>query len=86
MTYIQLTYEESLTLSARKQQDESILMLVFYRPICIFKYDYFDVGPVAEASKTRPKHQKNIADTISVMHDELHAFRLGVKLHKGIEF
>ena len=53
----------------------------------------------AQAMKHRPKHQnvmvtgrtmalpiQEVADTISIVHDERHAFRLGVKAQEGIEF
>ena len=65
----------------------------------MFKYGYLDVAPVVEALKNRPKHQnvfitgrtmaielQEIADTISVIQDERHAFRLGVKAQPGIEW
>ena len=57
------------------------------------------VEPVVEALKNRPSDQnviitgrtmavelQDIADTISVIHDERHAFRQGVKAQKGIEY
>jgi cob(I)alamin adenosyltransferase len=80
-------------------KDDSIDMLVFDEMSYMFKYDYLDVEPVVAALKARPKHQnviitgrtmatplQDIADTISVVQDERHAFRLGVKAQKGIEF
>ncbi len=79
--------------------DASYDMLVFDEMSYMFKYEYLDVAPVVEALKNRPKHQnviitgrtmalplQEIADTISVVQDERHAFRLGVKAQKGIEF
>lgn len=79
--------------------DESIDMLVLDEMSYMFKYGYLDVGPVVEALKRRPKMQsviitgrtmaielQDVADTISVIQDERHAFRLGVKAQAGIEF
>ena len=79
--------------------DASYDMLVFDEMSYMFKYEYLDVSPVVEALKNRPKEQnviitgrtmalplQEIADTISVVQDERHAFRLGVKAQKGIEF
>ena len=65
----------------------------------MFKYQYLDVEPVVAALKQRPKFQnviitgrtmatplQEIADTISSVQDERHAFRQGVKAQPGIEF
>lgn len=80
-------------------QDERYDMLVFDEMSYMFKYGYLDVEPVVSALQKRPKDQnviitgrtmatplQDIADTISVVQDERHAFRLGVKAQKGIEF
>lgn len=80
-------------------QDESYDMLIFDELSYMFRYKYLDVEPVVAALQKRPKHQnviitgrtmalplQEIADTISVVQDERHAFRLGVKAQKGIEF
>ena len=79
--------------------DESYGMLVFDEMSYMFKYGYLEVEPVVEALLKRPKNQnvmitgrtmarqlKEIADTISEVRDERHAFRLGVKAQPGIEF
>ncbi|WP_447528437.1 cob(I)yrinic acid a,c-diamide adenosyltransferase [Vreelandella sp. TE19] len=65
----------------------------------MFKYGYLDVAPVVEALERRPAHQnviitgrtmatplQAIADTISQVEDERHAFRAGVKAQAGIEY
>ncbi|MGS2717418.1 cob(I)yrinic acid a,c-diamide adenosyltransferase [Eionea flava] len=80
-------------------QDERYDMLVFDEMSYMFKYGYLDVEPVVSALQSRPKDQtviitgrtmalplQDIADTISVVQDERHAFRLGVKAQAGIEF
>jgi cob(I)alamin adenosyltransferase len=74
-------------------------LLVFDEMSYMFKYDYLDVAPVVTALQKRPKKQnviitgrtmalplQDIADTISVVQDERHAFRLGVKAQIGIEY
>ncbi len=74
-------------------------LLVFDEMSYMFKYQYLDIEPVISALKNRPVHQsviitgrtmtlplQDIADTISVVQDERHAFRLGVKAQAGIEF
>jgi cob(I)alamin adenosyltransferase len=79
--------------------DERYGMLVFDEMSYMFKYGYLEVAPVVEALSSRPARQnvmitgrtmarelKAIADTISVVQDERHAFRLGVKAQPGIEF
>jgi cob(I)alamin adenosyltransferase len=79
--------------------DDSYGMLVFDEMSYMFKYGYLEVEPVVEALKKRPKMQnvmitgrtmarqlKEVADTISDVKDEQHAFRLGVKAQPGIEF
>lgn len=80
-------------------QDDSYEMLVFDEMSYMFKYKYLELAPVLEALKNRPKHQnvmitgrvmpeglEDIADTISSIRDERHAFRQGVKAQAGIEF
>ena len=79
--------------------DERYDMLIFDELSYMFKYEYLDVQPVVEAIKARPKMQsviitgrtmalplQEIADTISIVQDEKHAFRQGVKAQKGIEY
>jgi cob(I)alamin adenosyltransferase len=74
-------------------------MLVFDEMSYMFKYGYLEVAPVVEALSSRPARQnvmitgrtmarqlKEVADTISDVKDEQHAFRLGVKAQPGIEF
>jgi len=74
-------------------------ILVFDEMSYMFKYQYLDVEPVIAALQARPKHQNviitgrsmhrqllDVADTISVIQDERHAFRLGVKAQAGIEW
>ncbi|MEM5535299.1 cob(I)yrinic acid a,c-diamide adenosyltransferase [Neptuniibacter pectenicola] len=80
-------------------QDDRYEMLVFDEMSYMFKYKYLELAPVLEALKNRPKNQnvmitgrvmpeglEEIADTISSIRDERHAFRLGVKAQAGIEY
>ncbi len=80
-------------------QDESYDLLVFDEMSYMFRYGYLDVEPVVEALKNRPKKQnviitgrtmalplQDIADTISNVDMERHAFHLGVKAQAGIEY
>jgi cob(I)alamin adenosyltransferase len=91
--------QKAWALAEQLLQDERYDMLVFDEMSYMFKYQYLDVEPVVEALKKRPKDQnvmitgrtmalplQDIADTISVVQDERHAFRLGVKAQKGIEY
>lgn len=80
-------------------QDDRYEMLVFDEMSYMFKYKYLELAPVIEALKNRPKNQnvmitgrvmpeglEEVADTISSIRDERHAFRLGVKAQAGIEY
>ena len=91
--------KKAWALAEKLLQDDRYDMLVFDELSYMFKYEYLDVGPVVAALSKRPKDQnviitgrtmalelQNIADTISVVQDERHAFRQGVKAQKGIEY
>ena len=80
-------------------QNEDYDFLIFDELGYMFKYGHLDAEAAAQAIKNRPKHQnvmvtgrtmalpiQDVADTISIVHDERHAFRLGVKAQEGIEF
>jgi cob(I)alamin adenosyltransferase len=94
-----LAAKKAWALAETLLQDDSYDMLVFDELSYMFKYEYLDVEPVVAALSHRPKNQnviitgrtmalelQNIADTISVVQDERHAFRQGVKAQKGIEY
>jgi len=74
-------------------------MLVFDEIGYMFKYGHLDADQIAASLQTRPEMQnviltgrtmatpiQDVADTISVVQDERHAFRLGVKAQEGIEY
>jgi cob(I)alamin adenosyltransferase len=80
-------------------QDPSYDILVFDEMSYMFKFGYLDVAPVVTALQQRPKHQnviitgrtmatelQAIADTISTVQEDRHAFHQGVKAQPGIEF
>lgn len=80
-------------------QNEDYDFLIFDELGYMFKYGHLDADAAAQAIKNRPKHQnvmvtgrtmalpiQEVADTISIVHDERHAFRMGVKAQEGIEF
>lgn len=80
-------------------QDPRYQLLVFDEMSYMFKYGFLEPEPVVEALQARPRHQsviitgrtmaqplQAIADTISTVQDERHAFRGGVKAQAGIEF
>jgi len=80
-------------------QDDRYGMVVFDEMSYMFKYKYLPLEPVLTALQARPKMQHviitgrvmpddlvEIADTISSIRDEGHAFRKGVKAQAGIEY
>ena len=91
--------KKAWALAEQLLQDDSYGMLVFDELSYMFKYKYLPIEPVIKALTNRPKDQnvmitgrvmpealEDIADTISSIRDERHAFRLGVKAQKGIEY
>jgi len=91
--------QKAWALAQERLKDPTFDMLVFDEMSYMFKYGYLEVEPVVETLKARPRHQnviitgrtmalplQEIADTISVVQDERHAFRFGVKAQAGIEF
>ena len=91
--------EKAWSVAESMLSDDRYRMLVFDEMSYMFKYGYLQIEPVVEALQNRPRMQnviitgrsmarqlKAIADTQSVINDEQHAFRLGVKAQPGIEF
>ena len=91
--------KKAWALAEQLLQDDSYGMLVFDELSYMFKYKYLPIEPVIKALTNRPKDQnvmitgrvmpealEDIADTISSIRDERHAFRLGAKAQKGIEY
>jgi cob(I)alamin adenosyltransferase len=80
-------------------QDSRYDLVVLDEMTYMFKYDYLDLEDVINTIKQRPemqniimtgrgakKYLKQAADTVSVIMDEKHAFKAGVKAQKGIEW
>ena len=91
--------EKAWALAEKLLQDESYDFLLFDEMSDMFKYGYLDVEPVVKALQARPKMQnvmitgrtmatplQDIADTISTVQEDRHAFHQGVKAQEGIEF
>jgi cob(I)alamin adenosyltransferase len=91
--------QQAWALAEHLLQDEQYDFLLFDEMSYMFKYEYLNLEPVLKALQTRPKMQnvmitgrtmavplQEIADTISNVQDEKHAFRQGVKAQAGIEF
>jgi len=79
--------------------DDSYDLLIFDEMTYLFKYDFLAIDKVVTAIKNRPREQsvvitgraakpqlKELADTVSIISDEKHAFREGVKARAGIEY
>ena len=79
-------------------QDESIDLMVFDELTYMFNYGYLD-NSILDKIKNRVKNQsviitgraasiqiKNIADTISEIKDEKHAFNNNIMARKGVDF
>ncbi len=80
-------------------QDENYDLLIFDEMTYLFKYDYLAIEKVVKTIQNRPREQsvvitgraakpelKELADTVSVIADEKHAFRQGVKARMGVEY
>jgi len=91
--------QQAWAIAEKMLADANYDLLIFDEMSYMFKYGYLDVEPVVTAISNRPRMQnvmitgrtmakqlKAIADTISVVEDERHAFRQGVKAQAGIEF
>ncbi len=80
-------------------RDDSVDLVVLDEITYMFKYDYLPIEPFLTLLKNRPKMQtviitgraakralKDIADTVSVIGDEKHAFRAGIKARPGVDW
>ena len=91
--------EKAWSVAKKMLQDDSYDLLIFDEMTYLFKYDYLAIDNVVTTIQNRPKEQsvvitgraakpelKELADTVSVIADEKHAFRQGVKARKGVEY
>lgn len=88
-----------LTPDTSTETSSAVQLVVLDELSYMIKYGYLDAQEVADVLAARPQTLnvivtgrtmalplQAIADTISVIQDERHAFRLGVKAQAGIEF
>jgi cob(I)alamin adenosyltransferase len=91
--------EKAWKIAAEMLNDERYDLIIYDEMTYLFKYDYLNIHKVVDAIEKRPKEQsvvitgraakpelKALADTVSVIADEKHAFRQGVKARLGIEY
>lgn len=80
-------------------QDESLNLVVLDEITYMLKYNYLDTNDVVQTIRQRPFMQTviltgrgakpelvELADTVSEIHDEKHAFKAGVKAQAGVDF
>ncbi len=92
------TAERGWTIAARMLGDPSINLVVLDELTYLLSYGYLDSDRVLDALAHRPAMQHvvvtgraatdaliELADTVSVIADEKHAFRAGVKAQPGID-
>lgn len=90
---------EAWAIAEKLLSDPTYHLLVFDELSYMLKYGHLTPSEVVTALQSRPAHQNviitgrtmdtaltDIADTISHVNDEKHAFRQGVKAQAGIEF
>lgn len=94
-----MTAKKAYTQAEKFLTDEQIDLLILDEITYLFKYHYLPLEPFLTALAQRPKMQtviitgrgakpelKAIADTVSVIADEKHAFRAGIKAQKGVDW
>lgn len=93
------TAEHGWVIAARMLADPSYRLVVLDELTYLLTYAYLDADAVLDALAQRPARQHvvvtgraapaaliELADTVSVISDEKHAFRAGVKAQPGIDF
>ncbi len=93
------TAEKAYQQAVKFLTDDSIDLVVLDEITYMFKYQYLPIEPFLEALNNRPRMQsviitgrgakselKDIADTVSVIGDEKHAFRAGIMAQKGVDW
>lgn len=91
--------DEAWAFSKRLLQDPSIDLVVLDELTYMLKYNYLDTQEVVDAIRARPFMQTvivtgraasaellELADTVSEIRDEKHAFKAGVQAQPGIDF
>ena len=80
-------------------QDDSLHLLLLDEITYVLNYGYLDVEEVYQALRDRPRNMsvivtgraapkalQELADTVSIIDDNKHAFRAGIKARKGVEW
>lgn len=93
------TAEKAYAQALQFLQDDRIDLLVLDEITYLFQYQYLSLEPFLKALSERPVMQtviitgrgakvklKEIADTVSVIDDEKHAYRAGIKAQKGVDW
>lgn len=93
------TAEKAYRQTQQFLQDKHIDLVVLDEITYMFKYHYLDINHFLDLLKNRPTRQtviitgrgaskalREIADTVSVIADEKHAFRAGIKAQKGVDW
>lgn len=91
--------DEAWAHASRMLRDERLNLVVLDELTYMLKYNYLDSDAVVAAIRARPPMQSvivtgraakpvlvELADTVSEIRDEKHAFAAGVKAQKGIDF
>ena len=91
--------EETWSQAQRMLNDEQLNLVIFDELTYLLKYKFLDANVVQKAIRERPAMQNviitgraatpdllELADTVSEIRDEKHAFRLGVKAQAGIDY
>lgn len=91
--------EETWAHAQKLLSDDSYHLVVLDELTYMFAYKYLDEKMVLDALANRPKEQsvivtgrgggkaiREIADTVSEVHDVKHAFRAGIKAREGVDF
>lgn len=92
------TAERGWAVAARMLADPSYQLVVLDELTYLLSYGYLDADDVLDALAHRPRDQHvivtgraatdaliELADTVSVIADEKHAFRAGVRAQKGVD-
>lgn len=91
--------DEAWTHASRMLADPALNLVVLDELTYMLKYNYLETAMVLDALRARPAHQSvivtgraakpeliELADTVSEIRDEKHAFKAGVKAQNGIDF
>ncbi|MFN3988474.1 MAG: cob(I)yrinic acid a,c-diamide adenosyltransferase [Rhodocyclaceae bacterium] len=91
--------DEAWAHASRKLADPALNLVVLDELTYMLKYNYLETAMVLDALRARPAHQSvivtgraakpelvELADTVSEIRDEKHAFKAGVKAQNGIDF